>query len=238
MRREQWRAHLMEIVQRFEGRECACRCAQRPPCEFVSKCARAALLDAGEELIVTLRRFGLRDKDIAGYAKTHKANISKWAGGRDEPRLGFGGLLAAIGRLSDAISATRERYAMMAMSAGGVQVKTLDFCAEYATNDKVKKQADDTLRSNIISIVLDQPAAKKTPLPKGIHAHVAQLGNPSYNIFVIQHADPCGCDDAASIQIYDDIIHELNDFIQRLKDRRDRLGDKDQPAPRRPLRIS
>jgi uncharacterized protein YerC len=130
----------------------------------------------------------------------------------------------------------REHY--LSTRAVSVPVTTLDFCADHGDTDKLVEQVNDVLLANLISVLVGRPAKEKVPLPKGINAHVAQLGDPAYNILAIQYVDPIGPDDAASAQILDTIIHELNHVIQRLKDRRDRLSRTDRPVRPRPVRLS
>jgi hypothetical protein len=239
MRRDnEWRTSLMELVARFDGRGCECRRARRSPCNLVSRCARKAQLEESARLISQLRQFGLKDARIAGYAETDRPNISRLAGGHDEPRLGFARLTRVIEGLRKAVLDTRERYLAMSVVEEAVRVKTLDFCSDHGNTDKLAQEADATLRSILVSIALNRPAKAKKRLPKGVHALVAQLGDPADNTFIIHHADPAGLGDAASLQVCDSIIHELYHVIYRLTDRRDRIAKKIRRGAPPPLRLS
>jgi hypothetical protein len=106
-------------------------------------------------------------------------------------------------------------------------VQPYDYCSTTAVTEELRHDAAGAVYENVRSILLSRPADERRPLPDGIEALIASLGDPGYGIVVIQ-VEP-----TEEVDRLKRLLHEIKHVEERLEDKIRSIESEKKPKEKR-----
>lgn len=205
---------------------CECKLTGEVSWPPVVKCARKVLLHQAELVLDRLAALGYTNSEIAGALKCDPSVTCRMHGGGADLQLGLSKILELTQSLERILDGARQQRFNLSVNSSPDIVQPFDFCSRTATLE-LQESAAGAVYENIRSILLSRPLKERKPLPDGIEGLIASLGDPLYQVFVIQ-IEPTN-----ELERLKRLLHEIKHEEERLQDRIRRL-EKAEPRPRPP----